>query len=311
MASEEQASEEGEYQSVEDSLPRDMVQYRVRYSHARNTEKFDFKEDISKKRCPAGRPGACRLKRVVSCKRKTHRLAVARRKQAGPCRAADTAGRQDQSDPEEDQIFHMDPWELPTASHPGSPGQESSRNTDYFTEMSRDHSAMIEVLFSRNLRLTVAMTLWRRNVGEFLTYLVRIQDTAVFVDCLPIITESIKEESPLFSIGCCVDLLPLVRTALTSPYEGYLTAGLSWLESVLKTRWKDLAACGCSGTGTQSSDRNIQIFKQQILDMWTQEACWTLAPGAAGAPGVPGAAGAAGAVAAVIHTYLSHLSHLP
>ena len=40
MASEEQDSEEGAYQSVEDSLPRDMLQYRVRYSHARNTEKL-------------------------------------------------------------------------------------------------------------------------------------------------------------------------------------------------------------------------------------------------------------------------------
>lgn len=36
-----------------------------------------------------------------------------------------------------------------------------------------DHSTMIDVLFGRNLRLKVSLTLWQRNVGELLTYFLR------------------------------------------------------------------------------------------------------------------------------------------
>lgn len=75
---------------------------------------------------------------------------------------------------------------------------------------------MTDVLFGRNLRLKVAITLWQRNVDELLTYLLRyvvfswfktcdtqhsdfqkcyitvlyrIRDTGVFVDFLPLISK--------------------------------------------------------------------------------------------------------------------------
>lgn len=40
-------------------------------------------------------------------------------------------------------------------------------------QLTIDHSAMTDVLFGRNLRLKVALTLWQRNVGELLTYFLR------------------------------------------------------------------------------------------------------------------------------------------
>lgn len=301
MASEDHDSE-GEYQSVEDALTHGMVQYRVRYSHGRNTEKVDInkKEDINKKRCPVSRSGnnPGRLKRVVSCKRKTHHLTVGRRKQPGTGRSVDMANKENELGPVQDmqEIFYMDPWEFPPNVIQSCKTEvESPRNTDYFTEMTKDHNTMTEVLFGRNLRLTVAMTLWRRNIGELLTYLIRIQDTGVFVDFLPIITKSIKEESPNISIGCCVDLFPLVRKALTSPYEGYLIVGLRWVESVLKNWWEELATSCGSGIVNHPQDGNFQVFKQQLLDLWNQEPYLSLVPGTAGD------------IASDIDTYLSQL----
>lgn len=38
---------------------------------------------------------------------------------------------------------------------------------------------MTDVLFGRNLRLKVALTLWQRNVGELLTYLLRFVVSSV------------------------------------------------------------------------------------------------------------------------------------
>ncbi|XP_019909861.2 KATNB1-like protein 1 isoform X2 [Esox lucius] len=189
MTSEEQDSDDGEYRSIEDA------QYRVIYTHTKNSKELEFceKENIIKKRCSAGRsaynPG--RLKRVVSCKRKTHHLNVSRRKQPSTGRTHDVASKKNEIacvQDEMEEIFYMDPWEFPPTVPDTSETEERvSKDSDYFIELSKDHSRMMEVLFGRNLRLTVALTLWQRNVGELLTYFLRIQDSGVFVDFLPMI----------------------------------------------------------------------------------------------------------------------------
>jgi hypothetical protein len=81
----------------------------------------------------------------------------------------------------------------------------------FFPEVSQDHEKMPQVLFSRNLRLDVALTFWRKkSKSELVTYLVRIEDLercgrSPF--CAP---NSLQEEKQYISLGCCVDLLPLV-----------------------------------------------------------------------------------------------------
>ncbi|XP_055720758.1 KATNB1-like protein 1 [Salvelinus fontinalis] len=283
---EEHDSDEGEYQSLEE---QDMVQYRVCYSHPKYTKELDFckKEDVKKKRCPAGRSGnnPGRQKRVVSCKRKTHHLNICRRKQPATWKTYDVANKENEMACVQDmeEIFYMDPWEFPlTAPHPNKTDEAGSKNSDYFTELSKDHNTMTEVLFGRNLRLSVALTLWQRNVGELLTYFLRIQDTGVFVDFLPVITKSLdgESESPSVSIGCCVDLFPLVKKVLTTPYEEHLVAGLRLVQSVLRHWWPELSASG--GTDTQSMDGNIEVFKQQLKEFWNQEPHLSSVPGSAG-----------------------------
>lgn len=41
-------------------------------------------------------------------------------------------------------------------------------------QLSKDHEAMTQILFGRNLRLKVAQTLWQRNASELVAYLVRL-----------------------------------------------------------------------------------------------------------------------------------------
>ncbi|KAJ7989098.1 hypothetical protein DPEC_G00316010 [Dallia pectoralis] len=246
---------------------------------------FYEQENTNKQRCSAGRSGykLARPKRGVSCKRKTPRLTVTRRKHPSTGRAHGVADRMNEIAcvPDMDEIFYMDPWDFPpTVSHLSETKEHDSEDSDYFTELSKDHNSMTEVLFGRNLRLSVAATLWQRNVGELLTYFLRIQDSGVFVDFLPMIIKSLDDESPRVSIGCCVDLLPLVKKVLINPYEEYLVVGLQWVQSVLNRWWPELSASKQSDT--QSLDGNFQVFKQQLKEFWKQESYLSSVPGSTG-----------------------------
>lgn len=54
---------------------------------------------------------------------------------------------------------------------------------NYVFQLTRDHNTMTDVLFGRNLRLKVALTLWQRNVGELLTYFLRCVPGSCFQTC--------------------------------------------------------------------------------------------------------------------------------
>ncbi|XP_024057818.1 KATNB1-like protein 1 isoform X2 [Terrapene carolina triunguis] len=154
----------------------------------------------------------------------------------------------------------------------------SSKYSGFFSEVSQDHDTMAQVLFSRNLRLNVALTFWRRrSISELIAYLVRIQDLGVVVDCLPVLTSSLQEEKPYISVGCCVDLFPLVKSLLKSKYEEYVIVGLNWLLAVIKRWWSELSA-----HMEKVKDGNIQILKQQLSGLWEQENHLTLVPGYTG-----------------------------
>ncbi|XP_015142826.2 KATNB1-like protein 1 isoform X1 [Gallus gallus] len=154
----------------------------------------------------------------------------------------------------------------------------SSKYSAFFSEVSQDHETMAQVLFSRNLRLNVALTFWRRrSISELVAYLLRIQDLGVVVDCLPVLTNSLQEEKPYISVGCCVDLLPLVKSLLKSKYEEYVIVGLNWLQAVIKRWWSELSA-----HKERAEDGNMIILKQQLSELWEQEHHLTLVPGYTG-----------------------------
>lgn len=165
-------------------------------------------------------------------------------------------------------------------SDPGSSQTESpsSKYSGFFSEVSQDHKTMAQVLFSRNLRLNVALTFWKkRSISELVAYLVRIEDLGVVVDCLPVLTNSLQEEKQYISLGCCVDLLPLVKSLLQSKFEEYVIVGLNWLQAVIKRWWSEL-----SSKSEITSDGNIKILKQQLNGLWEQENHLTLVPGYTG-----------------------------
>ncbi|XP_076983470.1 KATNB1-like protein 1 [Tamandua tetradactyla] len=169
---------------------------------------------------------------------------------------------------------------LVNSSDSGSSQTESpsSKYSAFFTEVSQDHETMAQVLFSRNLRLNVALTFWRkRSISELVAYLVRIDDLGVVVDCLPVLTNSLQEEKQYISLGCCVDLLPLVKSLLKSRFEEYVIVGLNWLQAVIKRWWSEL-----SSKTEIINDGNIQILKQQLSGLWKQENHLTLVPGYTG-----------------------------
>ncbi|KAG8013640.1 KATNB1-like protein 1, partial [Nibea albiflora] len=281
------SSEDGEYQNIEYTSQQDAAQYRVTYPHGRNTKEVSWVTRRITQMYPVSRSGnnPGRLKRVVSCKRKTHHMMVARRKQLVAGRTCDAANKENEIKRTQQEIFDMDPWEFPlNVNNNHRTGRTGSEQADYctLTELTRDHHTMTDVLFGRNLRLKVSLTLWKRNVGELLTYFLRIQDIGVFVDFLPLIIKSIDEGSPRITIGCCIDLFPLVKKVLANPYEEYLIVGLKWINSVLKNWCEDLKASGFSGSTKPPLDKNFQVFNQQLLELWHQEPLLKSVPGTAG-----------------------------
>nr|XP_046268962.1 KATNB1-like protein 1 isoform X2 [Scatophagus argus] len=286
------SSDDGEYQSPKHASKQDVSQYRVTYPHGRNTKDVDYdkNEEFTKRRYPVSRSGnnPGRVKRVVSCKRKTHHMTVARRKQLGSGRTCDAANKENEMMYRQDmqqEIFDMDPLEFPlNANNNHRTGRAASERADYciLTELTRDHSTMTDVLFARNLRLKVSLTLWQRNVGELLTYFLRTQDIGVFVDFLPLLSKRIDEDSPRITIGCCVDIFPLVKKVLSNPYEEYLLVGLKWINSVLKNWGEELRASGFCGSTKFPLDENFQVFNQRLLELWHQEPLLKSVPGTAG-----------------------------
>lgn len=286
-----------ESSNLENDIHNDATQFRVTYAQGRNWKGGGHKnEEFNKRRYPKN-PG--RVKRVVSCKRKTHHPTAARRKQLSSGRTCDAANKENEEQDMQQDIINMDPWDFPL----GFTDNQKSYRTDperindcTLTELSKDHQTMTHVLFGRNLRLRVALTLWQRNVGELLAYLLRIQDTGVFVDFLPLIIKSIDERTPSMTIGCCVDFFPLVTKVLKNPYEEYLMVGLKWISSVLRTWSRELRVSGFGGAADPLLDQNYRVFNQQLLKLWHQE------------PKLESLPGVAGELAKVVDSFLSQLT---
>ncbi|XP_040189293.1 KATNB1-like protein 1 isoform X2 [Rana temporaria] len=154
----------------------------------------------------------------------------------------------------------------------------SSKYSSFFTEVSKDHEVMSQVLFSRNLRLNVALTFWKKHsVNELVAYLVRMQDLGVMADCLPVLTNSLQEDKASISVGCCVDLLPLVKSLLKSKFEEYVIVGLNWLQAIVKKWWTQF-----STSPENSLDENVLMLKRQLSAIWLQESYLASVPGYTG-----------------------------
>lgn len=106
-------------------------------------------------RYPVSRSGnnPGRVKRVVSCKRKTHHLTVARRKQPGTGKTYDAANKENEMNCMQDvqqEIFDMDPWEFPlNVNNNHKTGRTGSEQADYctLTEVRNTATAQTILLF--------------------------------------------------------------------------------------------------------------------------------------------------------------------
>ncbi|KAF7664022.1 hypothetical protein LDENG_00191940 [Lucifuga dentata] len=179
-------------------------------------------------------------------------------------------------------IHYSDNCGRPVSSAGASKMAGASSKYSDFAEVSKDHEAMTHVLFGRNLRLNVALTLWQKNASELVAYLIRIQDTGVLLDCLPVLTNNLQTETPRFSLGCCVDLLPQIKVILASKYEEHITVGLHWVQSVIKKWWPELSTNEKTLRDSCSEDRNIEVLKQRLKDLWKEGTRLRFVPGSTG-----------------------------
>ncbi|KAK6481189.1 KATNB1-like protein 1 [Huso huso] len=306
MASGDHNVEKRDVQYVEEGRPNELLKQKMQPSGNKNMKEVTFfkKEELNnKKRSPIGQTAnsSCKGKKVVSHKRKSKHQVLnpcGRRKQPPLSRGCDMANKENEVACASSlhEKLHKDRCSFPVNSGDSTKMEgAASKFSDYFTEISKDHDTMTQVLFGRNLRLNVALSLWRRNASELVAYLIRIQDIGVLADCLPVITKSLQEEKPIISIGCCVDLLPLIKDILKSRFEEYLIAGLHWVQSVIKKWWPELSANGTSARDSHPEDGNIQIMKQQLQELWEQGSHLSFVPGTAGE------------IAKTVESYLSQL----
>ncbi|XP_066533226.1 KATNB1-like protein 1 isoform X2 [Hoplias malabaricus] len=281
---------DAEFHRLKQAQSVGLFQHKSCLDDEKNMKEVDYlnKEEIDKERFPVGRcaHNYGKAKRIVS--KKTRHSAVGcsvRRKAPLAGRSSDMANKENELTCTEDVqgIHYSDNCGFPVNSTEASKmAGAGSKYSDYFTELSKDHDAMTHVLFGRNLRLNVALTLWRRNASELVAYLIRIQDTGVLVDCLPVLTKSLQEEQPCISIGCCVDLLPQVKKILVSKHEGHLIVALHWVHSVIKKWWPELYSDGKASEDGCSDDRNVQAMRRLLLELWDEKNQLTTLPGSVG-----------------------------
>ncbi|XP_043553905.1 KATNB1-like protein 1 isoform X2 [Chiloscyllium plagiosum] len=229
-----------------------------------------------------------RISKATCCKRKTRRRVqsiVGNGKQCPDLWSCDMANKENEvvcSGTVPKLCNDNRSSQLNSSDSPASQAGASVTYADYFAQISKDHATMTQVLFGRNLRLNVALTFWQKSASELVAYLVRIHDIAVTADCLPVLTKSLEEEKQSISIGCCVDLLPLVQELLRSRYEEYLIVGLNWLRAVLKQWWPELSANTANNDETHVEDRNVKVLKDQLRQLREQGFQLSSVPGYTG-----------------------------
>ncbi|XP_017267270.1 KATNB1-like protein 1 isoform X2 [Kryptolebias marmoratus] len=231
----------------------------------------------------AKRPSSCKRKSCSSAAevgRKLHR----RSSNVGHPRDPGMANKENELTCSDDVrgVRCYESYGLPMNSAEASKMAGASSKYSDFTELSKEHEAMTRILFGRDLRLKVALTLWRRNASELVSYLIRIQDTGVLLDCLPVLTNNLQTEAPCLSLGCCVDLMPHVKGVLSSKYEEHITVGLHWVQSVIRKWWPELSKSEKRLRGSCSEDRNVDIMRQRLKDLWKEGARLCLVPGPVG-----------------------------
>lgn len=229
-------------------------------------------------------------KKLPPCKRKGCPLEVVgvklhrRASNVGRARVPGMANKENELACSDDTrgLYHNDNRGLPvSASEVSKMAGASSKYTD-LNEMSKDHEAMTQVLFGRSLRLKVALSLWRRNASELVAYLIRTQDSGVLLDCLPVLTNNLQTEAPCLSLGCCVDLMPQVKLILTSKYEEHISVGLLWLQAVVQKWWPEISRKDKRLRDSCTEDRNIDVMKQRLKDLWKEGSRLCAIPGSTG-----------------------------
>ncbi|KAM4691048.1 KATNB1-like protein 1 [Rhinophrynus dorsalis] len=271
---------------LDESCANDLPRKRLSPSAKQNMKEGNLSlEDLvsDRNRLLVGQPSRIRQKlfKVVYCKRKSlyQTQSPTYRKKVWDCDMANkenelAAGNLHEKFQNDRRSFVLNSSEAGSSQTEGA----SSKYSSFFAEVSKDHETMSQVLFSRNLRLNVALTFWRkRSVNELVAYLVRMQDLGVVVDCLPVLTNSLQEDKASVSVGCCVDLLPLVKCLLKSKFEEYVIVGLNWLQAIVKRWWTQLSV-----KSENPSDENVLALKRQLSVMWQQEGHLTSVPGYTG-----------------------------
>lgn len=232
-----------------------------------------------------------KAKRISACKRKSCSVVEVGKKLH--CRSSDVgyscdpgmANKENELTCSDDVrgIYYYDNCGRPVISAEASKMAGASSKYSDFTELSKDHEALTHVLFERHLRLKVALTLWQRNASELVSYLLRIEDTAVLIDCLPVLTNNLQSEAPHLSLGCCVDLMPQVKVILGSKYEAHINVGLHWVQSIIKKWWPELSTKDKRQRASCSEEsRNIEVMRHQLKDLWKDGARLCSVPGSTG-----------------------------
>uniref|UniRef100_A0AAY4BS06 Katanin p80 subunit C-terminal domain-containing protein n=1 Tax=Denticeps clupeoides TaxID=299321 RepID=A0AAY4BS06_9TELE len=276
-AGNQHAGSETEFHRLDQAKPLELLNDGAHPGVQKNMREVDFfkREEIDKESFPVSRGvhNSDKVKRVVVGKRKSRHTAAS----SGPHRRAPSADRtcDDMANKENEltcaedaqSIHYNDNCGFPVNSAESSKmAGAASKYSDYFSEVGNQ---------------TLGLTL--------------IQDTGVLLDCLPILAKSLQDEQPYVSVGCCIDLLPQVKSVLASKYEEHLIVALHWVRSVIKKWWPELSANDKRAQNDGPNDGNIVVMKQQLKELWEEGGQLSLVPGTTGE------------IAKVIESYLSQL----
>lgn len=76
--------------------------------------------------------------------------------------------------------------------------------------------------------------------------------------------------------------MPQVKVTLTSKYEEHIMVALLWVQAVIRKWWPELSKNEKRLQDSSSEDRNVDVMKQRLKDLWKEGSRLCVVPGSTG-----------------------------
>nr|XP_039256219.1 KATNB1-like protein 1 [Styela clava] len=137
--------------------------------------------------------------------------------------------------------------------------------------ITENHQKMIDILESRKIKLNAALSFWKNeDIQQLVTFLLRTNDDSLFVDVIPHLASSIRENNAIgkkVTLGICVELLPVLQRLLKTKFEDYVVASLDFMRIMSQNWYMELRELKQKGEGDKNHSMSLPQIYLELINM--------------------------------------------